>query len=156
MTLRPLAAVAALALLLSLGVQGVADAAPDRHGISAPAIGMKARIVKVGGCGKSFPVGTDPRVLYTCRHGDPPCDPIGTTVYAWRSGNGVADRWGSLKKGDRMRVAGCRFRVTKVRYWKESKTIGHLFRVDGPARVVLIGCKVNDYSKRTMVFARRV
>ena len=118
---------------------------------------MDAPIRKVGLRGKDLAIGTKTNVVYTWDRGDPPCDPTGTTVYAghaWRAGNGVADKWGSLEKGDRLRVAGCRFIVTKVRYWKADRSIKRLFKVDGSPRVVLIGCKADDYSKRTMVFAR--
>ena len=97
--------------------------------------------------------------VYTWKHGDPPCDPTGTTVYAghaWRDGDGVADRWGELRRGDIIRVAGCRFKVTKRQYWSAKRKIGHLYRVDGPPRIVLIGCKPDDYSKRTMVFAKLI
>ncbi|WP_418061439.1 class F sortase [Pimelobacter simplex] len=97
--------------------------------------------------------------VYTWNQGDPPCDPLGTTVYAghaWRAGAGVADRWGTLRPGDRFRVGGCSFRVTKVAHWPATRSVKGLFRVDGAPRVVLIACKPGDYSQRTMVFARKI
>lgn len=32
----------------------------------------------------------------------------------------------------------------------------HLFTVGGPPRIVLIGCKADDYARRTVVFAKKV
>ena len=84
---------------------------------------------------------------------------IGSTVYAghaWRAGNGVADRWGSLRRGDVIKVAGCRFEVTGREYWPASRRMGSLYSVAGPARIVLVGCKADDYSRRTVVFARKI
>lgn len=159
MKLRQLVGVAVLATSQSLGVQGGAGAALAPQRVSAPAIGMNAPVVKVAVRNNGLAIGTRTNVLYTWNRGDPPCDDLGTTVYAghaWRAGNGVADKWGSFQKGNRIRVAGCTFKVTKVVYWRPSRSIKPLFRLDGPARVVLIGCKADDYSKRVMVFARKV
>jgi hypothetical protein len=74
--------------------------------------------------------------------------------HAWRAGPGVADRWGQLGRGDTIRLARCTFTVTRREFWSAQRPIARLFSVAGPARIVLIGCKVGDYSKRTMVFAR--
>lgn len=149
--------VLALVVSLTFGVQGAASAASGR--IKAKTIGMNAPIVKVGTKDGGLAIGNNVGAVYTWKHGDPPCDPTGTTVYAghaWRDGDGVADRWGQFKRGEIIRVAGCRFKVTKRQYWSKKRKIGHLYRVDGPPRIVLIGCKPDDYSKRTMVFARLV
>ncbi len=151
------ALVVAFVVSVALGGQGAAGAASGR--IEAPVIGMDAPIVKVGLKNGGLAIGGNVHAVYTWRHGDSPCDPLGTTVYAghaWRSGDGVADRWGSLKKGSLIKVSGCKFRVTKRAYWSAKRSIKPLFRVDGPPRIVLIGCKPDDYSKRTMVFARMI
>lgn len=148
----------AFALVLSLGVQSSADAASGR--LVIPKTDTNAKIVKVPVKDGQLKVGKRLQgTVYTWKKGDPPCDPMGTTVYAghaWRGGDGVADRWGRLRKGDIIRVAGCRFKVTKRRYWSKDRKIDHLFRVDGPPRIVLIACKDDDYSKRTMVFAKMI
>lgn len=160
MRVRALVLVLVSAATLSLGVQSTADAASSR--IKAPVIGMNAPIVKVGVKNGALAIGNDPRLVYTQRGGDPPCDPLGTTVYAghaWRSGDGVADKWGKLTRGHIITVAGCRFKVTKRRYWSGKRSIEHLSRPDGPPRVVLIGCKPDPsgrYPTRTMVFARLI
>jgi hypothetical protein len=144
-----------LAVALTFTSHGAASAASGR--IKAPAIGMNAPIVKVGAKNGSLAIGKNVHTVYTWKHSDPPCDPTGTTVYAghaWKDGDGVADKWGSLTRGRIIKVNDCRFKVTKRRYWSAKRSIGHLYRVDGPPRIVLIGCKPDDYSKRTMVFAR--
>jgi hypothetical protein len=147
-----------LAITMSLGAHGVAVAKPAD--VRIPSIGVNAQIKKVGIKNGMIDVGGElRRTLYTWRQGDPPCDRTGTTVYAghaWRSGPGVADRWGQLRRGARISLAGCRFKVTSVQFWNASRPIGKLFRVDGRPRIVLIGCKADDYSKRTLVFARMV
>lgn len=96
--------------------------------------------------------------VYTWNQGDPPCDPTGQSVYfghAWRAGHGTADHWNRLTKGSVVRVAGCRFKVTHREYWSSNRSIAPLFRVGGPARIVLFACKADDYSKRILVFARK-
>lgn len=149
--------IALVACMLVPG-QGAADAAAGR--LSIPKIGVKAKIVKVPVKHGRLMIGHALRgVVYTPKNGDPPCDPMGSTLYAghaWRAGNGVADKWGSLKKGDLITVAGCKFRVTKKEYWSDKRSIRPLSRPDGPPRVVLYGCKADDYSKATVVFARKV
>ena len=138
---------------------GAAEAA-GREMLVIGKTGTHAQVVKVPVRKGQLVVGREPRhTVYTWNHGDPPCDPLGTTVYAghaWRAGPGVANRWGSLRPGDRFSVGGCAFRVTKVATWSATRSIKGLFRVDGPPRVVLISCQPGDYSRRTMVFARKV
>lgn len=148
----------AFACFLTFGVQEVAEAAPAAR-ITASSIGMNAPIIKVGVKKGGLAIGKNVSTVYTWKHGDPPCDPTGTTVYAghaWRAGDGVADKWGQLRRGQIIEVANCRFKVTKVTHWSAKRSIKPLFRVDGAPRIVLIGCKPDDYSKRTMVFARMI
>lgn len=149
-----LAAVVGLLAVLGPG----AHASPDRLVISAT--NTNAVIVKVPARAGTLAVGTKLQgTVYTWEHGDPPCDPTGTTVYAghaWRAGNGVADRWGSLQRGDVIAVAGCRFAVDRREFWPASRPMGHLYTRSGPSRIVLVTCKSDDYSRRTVVFARRL
>ena len=139
--------------------QGAAHAAPDRLTIART--GTDAAIIEVPARNDTLAVGTRlSGAVYTWSKGDPPCDPTGSTVYAghaWRAGNGVADRWGQLRRGDVIKVAGCRFEVTAPRVLAGARgRMGSLYSVSGPARIVLVGCKADDYSKRTVVFARKI
>lgn len=138
--------------------QGAANAAPDRLHIART--GTDAVVIEVAARHDTLAVGSRLNgAVYTWSHGDPPCDPTGSTVYAghaWRAGNGVADHWGQLRRGDVIKVAGCRFKVTVREYWSAERRMGPLYSVSGPARIVLVGCKADDYSKRTVVFARRI
>jgi hypothetical protein len=135
-----------------------AGAAPDRLAIART--GTDAVVIKVAVRHATLAVGHRLNgAVYTWSKGDPPCDPTGSTVYAghaWRAGHGVADRWGQLRRGDVIKVAGCRFAVTKREFWPASRTMGSLYSVAGPARIVLVGCKSDDYAKRTVVFARKI
>ena len=139
--------------------QGAAQAAaPDRLTIART--GTDAAIIKVPSRGRTLAVGSRLNgAVYTWSKGDPPCDPTGSTLYAghaWRAGHGVADRWGRLRKGDRIKVAGCSFEVTRREFWPAKRRMGSLYSVSGPPRIVLVGCKADDYSKRTVVFARKL
>jgi hypothetical protein len=151
------AVVAALCATAVLG-QGAAHAAPDRLRIART--GTDAVIIEVPARDDTLDVGWQLRgAVYTWSRGDPPCDPTGSTVYAghaWRAGNGVADHWARLRRGDVITVAGCRFEVTRREFWSAQRRIGALYSVSGPARIVLVGCKADDYSRRTVVFARKV
>ena len=144
-------------VVLSAG-QGAAHAAPDRLQITRT--GTDATVISVPARNDTLAVGSRLNgAVYTWSQGDPPCDPTGSTVYAghaWRAGNGVADRWGQLRRGDVVKVAGCKFKVTKREFWSAKRRMGSLYSVSGPARVVLVACKADDYSKRTVVFARKV
>lgn len=156
---RRVALVAAFVALLALIGQGAAGAAPGR--LDIPKIGVRAKIVKVGLTSTgSLAIGDRLRgTVYSWRKSDPPCDPTGTTVYAghaWRDGNGVADRWGSLRRGDRIHVSGCTFEVTRTELWSAKRPMRGLFTVGGPPQIVLIGCKPDDYSRRVVVFAEKV
>ena len=138
--------------------QGAAHAAPDRLRIART--GTDAAIIEVPARNDTLAVGTRLNgAVYTWSQGDPPCDPTGSTVYAghaWRAGNGVADHWAQLRRGDVIRVAGCRFEVTAREFWAANRRMGSLYSVSGPARIVLVGCKADDYSQRTVVFARKI
>lgn len=138
--------------------QGAAHAAPDRLRIARTS--TDAVVIKVPARNDTLAVGGRLRgAVYTWSKGDPPCDPTGSTVYAghaWRAGNGVADRWGRLRRGDVVTVGGCRFEVTRREFWSARRRMGSLYSVAGPARIVLVACKADDYSKRTVVFARKI
>lgn len=156
---RPVRALLAAFVASSFLVMGAgpADAAAGR--VKAPSIGMNAPIVKVPVKDGRLQVGDNLHVVYTPRKGDPPCDQSGSTLYAghaWQDGNGVADKWGKLRRGKIIYVRGCKFRVTKREFWSEKRSIAPLSRPDGPPRIVLYGCKADDYSKATVVFARKV
>lgn len=158
-TLARLAVVLTVCAPLAVGQGAAASAAaPDRLRIAAT--GTDARVVRVPARNDTLAVGHQLRgTVYTWSQGDPPCDPTGSTVYAghaWRAGNGVADQWGQLRRGDVIRVAGCRFKVTKREFWPASRRMGSLYSVHGPARIVLVACKADDYSRRTVVFARKI
>lgn len=68
----------------------------------------------------------------------------------------MADRWARLRPGDRIKVAGCGFEVTRREFWPAKRRMGSLYSVSGPPRIVLVGCKADDYSRRTVVFARKL
>lgn len=156
MTHRGALAVLVTCFALSLG-QGAASAAPDRDRLRIPETSTNAKVVAVPARAGQLAIGGQlTNTVYTWNKGDPPCDATGSTVYAghaWRNGPGTADRWGNLRPGDTIRMARCSFVVTKREYWPARRPISGLFSVSGPGRIVLIGCKVGDYSKRTMVFA---
>lgn len=155
---RTALAVAAILLASPVVGQGTAHAAPDR--LRIPRTGTDAVVVPVPDRHNTLAVGDQVRgTVYTWSQGDPPCDPTGSTVYAghaWRAGNGVADRWGRLRRGDRISVGGCRFEVVRREYWAASRRMGSLYSVAGPPRIVLVACKADDYSRRTVVFARKL
>jgi len=141
-----------------VGQGAAAHAAPDR--LRIPSLGTDAAVIQVAARNNTLAVGSRLRgAVYTWAQGDPPCDPTGSTVYAghaWRAGNGVADRWGQLRRGDVVTVGGCDFEVTRREFWPAKRRMGSLYSVSGPARIVLVGCKADDYAKRTVVFARKV
>lgn len=139
--------------------QGAAyAAAPDRLRIART--GTDAAVVKVPARSNTLAVGDRlSDAVYTWSQGDPPCDPTGTTLYAghaWRAGDGVADHWARLRRGDRITVGGCRFAVTRREFWPAGRSMRALYAVSGPPRIVLVGCKADDYSRRTVVFARKL
>ena len=157
--IRRAAVSVAFAVLLATTGQGAASAAPGR--VDIPKIGVHAQILKVGltDTGSLAVAKRLRRTVYTWRNGDPPCDATGTTVYAghaWRAGNGVADAWGSLRRGDRIQVSGCAFSVTRREFWSTDRSMRKLFTVGGPPQVVLISCKADDYAQRVVVFAEKV
>ena len=46
--------------------------------------------------------------------------------------------------------------MTRREFWAAKRRMGSLYSVSGPPRIVLVGCKADDYSKRTVVFARKL
>lgn len=156
---RRAAVVAAIVACLALAGQAAAAAAPGRFDI--PRIDVHAQIAEVGlsSSGSLAIGGRVQGTVYTWRNGDPPCDLSGTTVYAghaWRAGHGVADRWESLRSGDLVHVSGCSFEVGRKEYWSATRSMRHLFTVGGPARIVLIGCKPDNYARRVLIFAHKI
>ena len=141
---------------LFMGV-GPADAASGR--IVASSIGMNAPVKHVGVKNGRLQIGSNLHTVYTKRGGDPPCDQSGSTMYAghaWQSGNGVADKWLQLERGDVIRVAGCKFKVIKKEVWDDGRKVGSLSRPDGPPLINLYGCKADDYDFATVVTARKL
>ena len=162
MTRKVLASAAVIVATSIFAGQGAANAGTDR--MKSETIGMNAPVKKVDSKDDgSLAIGKNPHSIYTWKHGDPPGDSSGSTVYAghaWKKGNGVADDWGKFRPHDIIRVSGCKFEVTKkVEYWSIAKTkkkMKRLYRVDGPPLIYLVGCKPDNYSKRTIVTARLV
>lgn len=134
-----------------------AAAAPER--LVIPKIGVNAPIVDVPVVGGKLMIGNSVDVAYTPRRGDPLCDPLGTTILAghtYRAGDGVADNWRNLKKGDTFRAGGCQF-VVEYKVMKPGNVrIRHLMRYDGPASLWLIGCNPDNYNYRYLIKARKV
>jgi sortase (surface protein transpeptidase) len=146
-----------LAALAVTGLTEAAVAAPER--LVIPKIGVDAPIIRVPVVSGSLAIGNDPKVTYTPRRGDPLCDPLGTTIIAghtYRAGDGVADNWRTLKKGDRLRAGGCQF-VVEYKVLKPGSTrIKHLMRYDGPPTLWLIGCNPDNYGFRYLIKLRMV
>ena len=153
-------ATAALVVPMTLAGQGAAGAGPER--IKLPVIGVNAPIKKVPVKDGGLAIGKDPRKVYVWKHGDPPCDSSGSSVYAghaWSKGDGVADEWRDLRSGDIIKLPGCKFEVEKVEQWSKAKTkkkMKRLYRVDGPPLAYLVGCLPGNYSKRVIVTARLI
>jgi len=146
-------------VFLSLGVQEAADAKAPAQRLVIAQTGTNAHIVPVPVRNGRLMIGHSVSDVYTPKGGDPFCDPLGTSVIAghtYRAGDGVADNWRTLKSGARIRVPGCTFKVTKVKVVSGKFRIGRLMRPDGPPRLILIGCKPDDYSRRILVFAKMV
>jgi hypothetical protein len=53
-------------------------------------------------------------------------------------------------------VGGCRFVAPRRVLWVAAGPLGSLYSVAGPAGLVLVGCTADDYSRRTVVFARKM
>lgn len=153
---RALAVVFFLLGSLIMGV-GQAEAAPER--VVARAIGMDAPIVYVNVKNGRLQIGSNPRVLYSQRGADPPCDATGSTFYgghAVKNGDGVADRLLQLKIGDIIRVGGCRFKVIKKRVWDDGRDIRSLSTPGGPPLIHVGGCKVDNYDDFSVITARLI
>ena len=145
------------AALMVVGSTEAAVAAPER--LVIPKIGVDAPIVPVPVVGGKLMIGNDPGVVYKPRRGDPLCDPLGTTILAghtYRAGDGVADDWRTLQRGDRLRAGGCQF-VVEFKVLKPGTTrIKHLMRYDGPPTLWLIGCNPDNYGFRYLIKLRMV
>ena len=165
--LRLVAAATALLALLSVGpVPVVAAPAPEPHDKAAaglrlrvPRIGADAAIIPVGTTRAGhLAIGTSVTAVYRWRDGVLPGRP-GSAVLAghtWSRGDGVFDRLGSMRRGDRFSVGRHRFRVTRVaRVHRMSRAqVAALFSDRGRARAVLITC--GDRSNTTGVYATRI
>lgn len=146
-----------LAALAVTGLTTAAVAAPER--LVIPKIGVNAPIVPVPVVGGKLMIGNNPSVVYKPRRGDPLCDPLGTTILAghtYRAGDGVADNWRTLKKGDRLRADVCQFVVEYKVLRPGSDRIKHLMRYDGPPTLWLIGCNPDNYGFRYLIKLRKV
>jgi LPXTG-site transpeptidase (sortase) family protein len=134
------------------------DRAASRR-LVIPAIGVDAGIIPVGiNRAGELAVGGSVRSVYRWRYGVVAGQP-GSAVLAghtWSRGNGVFDRLGSLRPGDRVRVGKVRFEVTRVRRVTRMapKEVRGLFSDRGPARLVLITC--GDRNNATGVYRTRI
>lgn len=154
----------ATTVVLSLGVQGGAESASSAQVASSrlviPKTDTNAVIRKAPVIDGRLKIGHELQgVVWTPEGGDPPCDATGRTMYAghaWRAGNGTADRWVTLKKGDIIKVAGCTFKVYKREKWSDQRPIGSLSKVDGRAEAALYACWASDYDYAVVIFAEKV
>lgn len=134
------------------------DRAASRR-LVIPAIGVDAGIIPVGiNRAGELAVGGSVRSVYRWRYGVVAGQP-GSAVLAghtWSRGNGVFDRLGSLRPGNRVRVGKVRFEVTRVRRVTRMapKEVRGLFSDRGPARLVLITC--GDRNNATGVYRTRI
>jgi LPXTG-site transpeptidase (sortase) family protein len=134
------------------------DRAASRR-LVIPAIGVDAGIIPVGTSSSGqLAVGTSVRSVYRWRYGVVAGRP-GSAVLAghtWSRGNGVFDRLGALRPGDRVRVGKVRFEVTRVRRVTRMapKEVRELFSDRGEARLVLITC--GDRNNATGVYRTRI
>ena len=164
--LRILAAATALLALLAVGPSPVAAApAPDRRDRAAaglrlvvPRIGANAAIIPVGTRGGHLAIGTSVTAVYRWRDGVLPGRPGSSVIagHTWSRGNGIFDRLGSMRRGDRFSVGRHRFRVNRVaRVHRMTRTqVAALFSDRGRPRAVLITC--GDRSNTTGVYATRI
>lgn len=131
-----------------------------------PTLGVDAGIVPVGiNRSGQLAVGGSVRSVYRWRYGAVAGQP-GSAVLAghtWSRGNGVFDRLGSLRPGDRVRVGRVRFAVTRVRRVTRMapKEVRDLFSDRGRPRLVLITCGDRNnvtgvYRTRIIVHAKRL
>lgn len=150
----------------------VLDAATSRASTTAgrrlviPAIGVDAGSIPVGiNRAGQLAVGPSVRAVYRWRHGVVPGQP-GSAVLAghtWSRGDGVFDRLGQLRPGDRVSVGATRFEVTRVRRVTTlpRAEVRALFSDSGRPRLVLITCGNRDnttgvYRTRIIVNAKKV
>lgn len=155
-------------LLAPAGQARSVEVTSQRTGVrlTIPKIGVAARIVPVGVNRRGqLAVGRSAHDVYRWRHGVVPGRP-GSAVLAghtWSRGDGVFDRLGRLRRGDRIRVGKARFRVTRVRRVRSltAAQVRNLYSDRGRARLVLITCGDRDdrtgvYRTRIIVRARKV
>lgn len=131
-----------------------------------PAIGVNAGMIPVGVNRRGeLAIGRSVRDVYRWRHGVFPGQ-RGSAVLAghtWSRGDGVFDRLGRLRRGDRIRVGAARFRVTRVQRVRSltAEQVRELYSDRGAPRLVLITCGDRNnltgiYRTRILVRARKV
>ena len=134
--------------------------------LRVPKIGANAAMIPAGiNARGELAVGTSVRDVYIWKHGVRPGQP-GSAVLAghtWSRGDGVFDRLGSMRRGNRFAVGRHRFRVTKVTTVRRlSRTqVRELFSDRGRPRVVLITCgdrsnTTGIYRSRILVYAQKI
>lgn len=131
-----------------------------------PRIGANAGIIPVGiNARGELAVGTSVRDVYRWKYGVRPGQP-GSAVLAghtWSRGDGVFDRLGSMRRGDRFTVGRHTFAVTKVVKVRTMtpRQVKELFSDRGRPRAVLITCgnrsnTTGIYASRILVYANKV
>lgn len=124
-----------------------------------PEIGVNAGIIAVGvNRSGQLAVGTSVRSVYRWRDGVVAGQP-GSAVLAghtWSRGDGVFDRLGQLRRGDRVSVGDAKFQVTRVRRVTRMspREVRALFSDRGEPRLVLITC--GDRNNVTGVYRTRI
>jgi hypothetical protein len=148
---------------LSLGVQSGADAALPAQAaprLIIPETGTNAVIRKKPVINGVLQIGNELQgVVWTAEGGDPPCDATGRTMYVghtWRAGNGTADRWVTLKKGDIVKIAGCKFKVYKKARWSDDRSLAPLSKRTGRAEAALVACWPSDYRFNQIIYLVKV
>lgn len=148
------------------GVEEASRSLAPAPRLRVPKIGADAGIIPVGiNARGELAVGTSVRDVYRWKDGVRPGQP-GSAVLAghtWSRGDGVFDRLGSMRRGNRFTVGPHRFRVTKVTTVRRlsPSQVRELFSDRGRPRVVLITCgnrsnTTGIYRTRILVFARKV
>ena len=126
--------------------------------LSIPALGVDAGMIDVGVRKGQLAIGRSVRDVYRWRQGVRPGQ-RGSAVLAghtWSKGDGVFDRLGELRPGDRVTVGKAKFKVTRVRRVTHLNAAGvrDLFSDRGRARLVLITC--GDRNNVTGVYRTRI
>jgi LPXTG-site transpeptidase (sortase) family protein len=160
----PAAAPASRTIAPDLAAPRVPNAATRR--LVIPAIGVNAGSIAVGtNRVGQLAVGTSVNSVYRWRYGVI-AGQNGSAVLAghtWSRGDGVFDRLGQLRPGDRLSVGPVRFEVTRVRrVTRLSRAeVRELFSDMGRPRLVLITCGNRNnttgvYRTRIVVNAKKV